>query len=161
MTVVGIFRPRSSGVRSGAAMIAASWRAAPSGWIPRSKQRSASARNRAGSGGYVHVEVYGRKKRGVAYNQRSGRPHVATWAETQTVLAADLMAGNEDPRRHAPELLRRALAALPEPARPDGSRCAPTPATSPATWPAPRCWPTSSSPSAPAGSPRCGASSQD
>ena len=29
------------------------------------------------------------------------------------VLAADLLAGNEDPRRDAPELLRRPLAALP------------------------------------------------
>jgi hypothetical protein len=39
------------------------------------------------------VEVYGRKKRGVAYNhqgQRVGRPHVATWAETEITLAADL-----------------------------------------------------------------------
>ena len=39
------------------------------------------------------VEVYGGKKRGVAYNhqgQRVGRPHVATWAEAETVLAADL-----------------------------------------------------------------------
>jgi hypothetical protein len=66
------------------------------------------------------VEVYGRHKRGVAFNhqgQRVGRPHVGTWAETSTVLAADLMAGNEDPRPHAPELLRRALAALPAPAR--------------------------------------------
>jgi Transposase DDE domain group 1 len=66
------------------------------------------------------VEVYGRKKRGVAYNhlgQRCGRPHVASWAETATVLAADLMAGNEDPRGHAAGLLRRALAALPGPAR--------------------------------------------
>ncbi len=38
------------------------------------------------------VEVYGRKKRGVAYNhqgQRVGRPHVAAWAETEIVLAAD------------------------------------------------------------------------
>ena len=62
------------------------------------------------------VEVYGRHKRGVAYNhqgQRVGRPHVATWADTATVLAADLLAGNEDPRRDAPALLRRALAALP------------------------------------------------
>jgi hypothetical protein len=52
----------------------------------------------------------------VAYNyqgQRCGRPHVATWAETAMVLAADLMAGNEDPRGHAAELLGRALAALP------------------------------------------------
>jgi hypothetical protein len=66
------------------------------------------------------VEVYGRKKRGVAYNylgQRCGRPHVATWAETATVLAADLMAGDEDPRGHAAELLRRALASLPASAR--------------------------------------------
>ena len=66
------------------------------------------------------VEVYGRKKRGVAYNyqgQRCGRPHVATWAETCTALAADLMAGDEDPRGHAADLLRRALAALPASAR--------------------------------------------
>jgi Transposase DDE domain group 1 len=66
------------------------------------------------------VEVYGPKKRGVAYNyqgQRCGRPHVATWAETATALAADLMAGDEDPRGHAADLLRRALAALPAAAR--------------------------------------------
>jgi hypothetical protein len=69
------------------------------------------------------VEVYGRHKRGVAFNhqgQRCGRPHVATWAQTSTVLAmlaGDLMAGNEDPRPHAAELLGRALAALPTPAR--------------------------------------------
>jgi Transposase DDE domain group 1 len=62
------------------------------------------------------VEVYGRKKRGVAYNhqgQRAGRPHVATWAETEIVLAADLGSGTDDPRATAPDLLRRALAALP------------------------------------------------
>ena len=66
------------------------------------------------------VEVYGRHKRGVAYNhqgQRVGRPHVATWADTATVLAADLLAGNDDPRRDAAELLYRALAALPAAAR--------------------------------------------
>ena len=63
------------------------------------------------------VEVYGRKKRGVAYNhqgQRAGRPHVAAWAETEIVLAADLGTGTDDPRASAPDLLRRALAALPE-----------------------------------------------
>jgi hypothetical protein len=62
------------------------------------------------------VEVYGSGKREVAYTyqgQRCGRPHVATWAETETVLAADLLAGDEDPRPGAPDLLRRALAALP------------------------------------------------
>jgi Transposase DDE domain group 1 len=66
------------------------------------------------------VEVYGRHKRGVAFNhqgQRVGRPHVATWAETATMLAADLMTGNDDPRPHSAQLLRRALAALPAAAR--------------------------------------------
>jgi hypothetical protein len=66
------------------------------------------------------VEVYGRKKRGVAYNhqgQRVGRPHVATWAETEIVLAADLGDGTDDPRATAPDLLRRALACLPPRAR--------------------------------------------
>ena len=66
------------------------------------------------------VEVYGRKKRGVAYNyqgQRCGRPHVATWAQTDTVLAADLLSGDVDPRSGAAGLLRRALAALPPAAR--------------------------------------------
>ena len=69
------------------------------------------------------VEVYGRKKRGVAYNhqgQRVGRPHVATWAETEAVLAADLGDGTDDPRATAPDLLRRALASLPERARASG-----------------------------------------
>ena len=66
------------------------------------------------------VEVYGRRKQGVAFNhqgQRVGRPHVASWAETATVLAAELMSGREDPRPHAAQLLGRALAALPARAR--------------------------------------------
>src|SRR5439155_15091098 len=46
-----------------------------------------------------------------------GRPHVASWAETETTLAADLLAGDEDPRASAPQLLGRALAALPARAR--------------------------------------------
>ena len=69
------------------------------------------------------VEVYGRKKRGVACNhqgQRVGRPHVATWAETEIVLAADLGDGTDDPRATGPDLLRRALASLPERARASG-----------------------------------------
>jgi len=67
------------------------------------------------------VEVYGRKKRGVAWNhqgQRVGRPHVAAWAETEIVLAADLGDGTDDPRATAPDLLRAgALACLPAAAR--------------------------------------------
>ncbi len=69
------------------------------------------------------VEVYGAKKRGVAYNyqgQRAGRPHVAAWAETEIVLAADLGSGIDDPRATAPDLLRRALAGLPGRARAGG-----------------------------------------
>jgi Transposase DDE domain group 1 len=66
------------------------------------------------------VEACGRRKRGMAYNhqgQRVGRPHVAAWAETEIVLAADLGAGTDDPRATAADLLRRALAALPARAR--------------------------------------------
>jgi hypothetical protein len=71
------------------------------------------------------VEVFGRRKRGVAYNyqgQRVGRPHVAVWAETETVLAAELLSGADDPRPHAAGLLRRALAGLPAPVRAGGVR---------------------------------------
>lgn len=69
------------------------------------------------------VEVYGRKKRGVAYNhqgQRVGRPHVACWAETETVLAAELGSGSDDVRAGACGLLRRALASLPTSVRNSG-----------------------------------------
>src|SRR5437764_8520181 len=69
------------------------------------------------------VEVYGSRKRGVAYNhqgQRVGRPHVAAWAEAETVLAADLGDGTDDPRATPPGPLRRALASLTPPARQSG-----------------------------------------
>ena len=72
------------------------------------------------------VEVYGSKKRGVAYTyqgQRAGRPHVASWAETEIPLAADLLAGDQDPRSSVVALLGRALAALPRAVR-DGAAAA-------------------------------------
>jgi len=62
------------------------------------------------------VQVYGRRKRGVAYNylgQRAGRPHLATWADTGLTLAADLLTGVQDVRAHSSGLLGRAVAALP------------------------------------------------
>jgi hypothetical protein len=62
------------------------------------------------------VEVYGPTKRGAAYNyqgQRSYRPDIALWAELGVPLAADLLAGNEDPRSSVVKLIRRAHAALP------------------------------------------------
>ena len=71
------------------------------------------------------VEVYGSKKRGVAYNYQGQRrrPHVASWAETEIPLAADLLSGDQDPRSHVVGLLGRALAALPQAVR-DGARAA-------------------------------------
>src|SRR4029077_10553011 len=69
------------------------------------------------------VEVYGRKKRGGAWNhqgQRVGRPHVAAWAEGEIPLAAGWVTRTEARRAAAPDLLRRALACLPERARHPG-----------------------------------------
>ena len=66
------------------------------------------------------VEVYGSEKRGVSYNhqgQRVGRPHVACWAEMETVLAAELFSGNDDARASAPGMLKRALTGLPRDVR--------------------------------------------
>jgi hypothetical protein len=63
------------------------------------------------------VEAYGRRKQVEACNYqgnaaaaRMSRPGLSSGV----ALGADLLAGNEDPRRGAPGLLRRALAALPE-----------------------------------------------
>ena len=71
------------------------------------------------------VEVYGSKKRGVAYTYQGQRawPHVASWAETEIPLAADLLAGDQDPRSSVVALLGRALAALPRAVR-DGAAAA-------------------------------------
>ena len=66
------------------------------------------ARGRGFTGGQLLV--------GLAAAQLAGED-VATWAQTATTLAADLMAGNENPRGHAADLLGRALAALPAAAR--------------------------------------------
>jgi hypothetical protein len=63
----------------------------------------------------TEVEVYGARKQGIAYNykgQRAGRPHLATWAEAGTVLAADLLPGDVDPRAGVVALFGRALAGL-------------------------------------------------
>src|SRR6266568_776689 len=111
------------------------------------------------------VEVYGSKKRGVAYNyqgQRAGRPHVASgptprsrWppsccpvTRTRARTWWGCWAGRWPPCREP--------SATPPPRRAGRSRCARMPGTSPGTWPGPppaRTWP---SRSAPSGSPACG-----
>ena len=48
---------------------------------------------------------------------------MAAWAETEIPLAADLLAGDEDPRSSVVALLGRALAALPQAVR-DGAAAA-------------------------------------
>ncbi len=61
------------------------------------------------------VECYGSRKEGIAYSYkgaRAGRPHVATWAEAGVVTAADLLAGDEDPRPGAGSLIERSVATL-------------------------------------------------
>jgi hypothetical protein len=61
------------------------------------------------------VEVYGAAKEGIAYSYkgaRAGRPHVATWAEAGLVSAADLLAGDEDPRPGAGSLIERSVDTL-------------------------------------------------
>src|SRR5437763_1760188 len=61
------------------------------------------------------VECYGSKKDGIAYTYkgaRAGRPHVAAWAEAGLVVAADLLAGDEDPRPGAAGLIERSVATL-------------------------------------------------
>ncbi|HZM80027.1 MAG TPA: IS1380 family transposase [Candidatus Limnocylindrales bacterium] len=61
------------------------------------------------------VECYGSHKEGIAYNykgQRAGRPHIASWAEAGVALAADLLAGDQDPRPGAADLICGAAATL-------------------------------------------------
>jgi hypothetical protein len=62
------------------------------------------------------VEVFGRTKQQVGWTYagvRAGRVHLASWAQAELPLAADLIAGNDDVRPGAGTLLERALAVLP------------------------------------------------
>jgi hypothetical protein len=72
---------RVAGIEAGnATIIARGWERLPE------QRRSAVLTGRLGIDlDATDVEVYGRLKRGVAYNyqgQRAGRPHLATWADT-------------------------------------------------------------------------------
>ena len=57
------------------------------------------------------IEVYGKTKQGGGWSYagvRSGRVHLASWAQAELPLAAELIAGNDDVRPGAGELLTRA-----------------------------------------------------
>jgi hypothetical protein len=87
------------------------------------------------------VEVYGAKKDGIAYSykvSRAGRPHVVTWAEAGLVVAADLLAGDEDPRPGAADLIDSAVATLDTAGSPPGRGSAAMWGISPPTSPGPR-----------------------
>ncbi len=101
-----------AGVESGLAVLTGRWLSL----LPAQRRAELVLRRPTIDLDPTDVEVYGRQKRGVAYNylgQLAGRPSLATWAEACLPLAADLLAGNEDPRPRAAGLLRRALAARP------------------------------------------------
>lgn len=62
------------------------------------------------------IEVFGRTKQQVGWTYagvKAGRVHLASWAQAELPLAADLIAGNDDVRPDAGTLLERALAVLP------------------------------------------------
>lgn len=64
----------------------------------------------------TEIEVFGSKKRGVAYNylgQLAGRILLATWADTGVALAATTMAGNDDPRPATGDIIGAAIDGLP------------------------------------------------
>src|SRR5256885_13622174 len=57
----------------------------------------------------------GRRRKGsptTTKGKRARRPHVACWAEAGLVTAADLLAGDEDPRPGAGGLIERSVATL-------------------------------------------------
>ena len=57
-------------------------------------------------------QLKGWNRASVRLHARAGRPHVATWAEAGLVTAADLLAGDEDPRPGAGSLIERSVDTL-------------------------------------------------
>ncbi len=111
--LAGRFGPAAlAGIEAGLARTAAVWLAR----LPAQRRAELVTRRPTLDFDSTDVEVYGRKKRGVAWThdgKRAGRPLLASWARTGLTLAADLLTGNQDPRPHVVALLGRALAVLP------------------------------------------------
>lgn len=104
---------RVGDLESAVGAMAATWFAA----MPEARRRQLSEVRPTLDLDPTDIEVYGRKKQGVAWNyagQRSGRAHPAVWAEAGIVLSGELGSGVDDPRPQAPGLIERAVAAMPQ-----------------------------------------------
>jgi len=127
---------RLAGIEAGLARVYARWL----GVVPAAVRGPLVLRDPTIDLAATDIEVYGSKKERVGWNYagvKSGRVHLASWAQAELPLAADLLAGNEDVRPQAADLLRRALAVLP-PAVCGRRGSGPTPGTSTSPSPTPR-----------------------
>ncbi len=115
-TAVGLARrfdpQRLAGIEAGLARVYARWL----GLVPAAVRGPLVLRDPTIDCDATDIEVYGSKKDRVGWNYagvKCGRVHLASWAQAELPLAADLLAGNDDVRPQAADLLRRALAVLP------------------------------------------------
>ena len=101
----------SAGMEAGLATVYRRWL----DLVPGQRRTELVLRRPTIDGDSTDIEVFADKEQ-VGWNyagMRCGRLHALTWAAAELPLAADLVAGNADPRPAAPELIRRALAVLP------------------------------------------------
>jgi len=103
---------RLAGIEAGLAKVYQRWL----GLVPAAVRGPLVLRNPTIDCDATDIEVYGAKKDRVGWNYagvKCGRVHLASWAQAELPLAMDLLAGNDDVRPDAPQLLARALAVLP------------------------------------------------
>jgi hypothetical protein len=101
-----------AGIEAGLAKVYQRWL----GLVPAAVRVPLVLRNPTIDCDATDIEVYGSNKQRVGWNYagvKAGRVHLASWAQAELPLAMDLLAGNDDVRPDAPQLLRRALSVLP------------------------------------------------
>jgi len=101
-----------AGIEAGLATVYQRWL----GLVPAAVRGPLVLRNPTIDCDATDIEVYGSNKDRVGWNYagvKCGRVHLASWAQAELPLAMDLLAGNDDVRPDAPQLLARALAVLP------------------------------------------------
>ncbi len=101
-----------AGIEAGLAKVYQRWL----GLVPAAVRGPLVLRNPTIDCDATDIEVYGSNKDRVGWNYagvKCGRVHLASWAQAELPLAMDLLAGNDDVRPDAPQLLARALAVLP------------------------------------------------